>query len=141
MLVDSKSLSSKESWLAESNVFETSMKQMFWACLLELQPLISIAEEWKYQQASFLSAAIHPSVSNNYDVMVLRFTVLLRDLETCPLPVPIPFSLPLLRHSHSALAPPKPWSSSPQTLFLPFKLGPWLSPGQLLKLGIAVGEF
>jgi len=30
---------------------------------------------------NFLSAAIHPSVSNNYRVMVLRFTVLLRDLE------------------------------------------------------------
>jgi len=29
----------------------------------------------------FLSAAIHPPVSDNYRVLVLRFTVALRDLE------------------------------------------------------------
>jgi len=34
--------------------------------------------DWKLY---FLSAAIHPSMSNNYGIMVLCFTVLLRDLE------------------------------------------------------------
>jgi len=32
-------------------------------------------------QLHFSSVAMHPSVSNNYRVMALRFTVLLRDLE------------------------------------------------------------
>jgi len=51
---------------------------------------------------NFLSAAIHPLVSNNYHVMVLCFAVLLRDLEAfLPYGTIVAFHFYLLTYLHS----------------------------------------